>query len=146
MDRRTLLLAGLPAAGMANVAGCASFSVENSSTLERIVLRTDTGRSEQIDLTLVYAPRDGSAERPVWGTFEAPASGETTVVADFDGDAGFYSLTAHAQGHDTLEVVSFNSHGDAVGGGSLQFEVVVREGGDVWTNLNDAGSTVSIPE
>lgn len=47
--------------------------------------------------------------------------------------------------HGSHEVASFNSYGDAVSAGELQFEVVVEQSGDVWLNLNDAGETISIP-
>ncbi|WP_348609640.1 hypothetical protein [Halobaculum rarum] len=67
------------------------------------------------------------------------------TVDDFDTGPGFYSLTAHSQTHDNLEVVSVNTLGDAVGSDTLQLEAVVKRAGDVFANLNDTRDTISIP-
>ena len=125
MHRRTLLGSTAGAAGLAALAGCSEAKAGSHATLERIVLRSATGRAEPIDLTLVYAPRDDSTERPVWGTYEAPASGETHIVDDLEGAPGVYSLTAVSQNH--------GSH-----------EVVVRQSGDGWANPDEAGTEISI--
>ncbi|WP_267639753.1 hypothetical protein [Haloarchaeobius amylolyticus] len=145
--RRRALLSGLTAAATVGLAGCSAMDDDDDdpATLDRMLLRSDTGEPELLSLTLVYAPRDGSNERPIWGTFEAPAADEPRAVTDFEGDPGFYSLTAVSDRHHTHEVVSFNSHGAAVGAGPLQFEVVVQESGDLWANLGEAGDEVSIP-
>lgn len=145
MRRRTLLGTAVGTLGITSLAGCSSSPEENRATLDRILLRADTAESEQVHLTLVYAPRDGSDERPVWGQYELPASGDTVSVDDFEQRPGFYSLTAYSETHDTHEVVSFNSYGNAVRDTELQFEVVVKRSGDLWTNLNTAGESISIP-
>lgn len=98
-----------------------------------------------MDVTLVYAPRDGSTERPVWGSYDLPESGDTVVVDDFETGPGFYSLTAHSQTHDNLEVVSTNTLRDDGGNDTLQFEAVVKQTGDVFANLSETRDTISIP-
>lgn len=145
VTRRAALAAG--AASVASLAGCAGLrdAVDDPPALERILLRSDTDAAEQLDLTLVYAPRDGSTRRPIWGSYEAPASGELRVLEDWEPAPGFYSLTAHAEAHDNLEVASINSHGGSVGTDAVQFEVVVKRSGDVWLNIDDVDDTVSIP-
>ncbi|WP_435364046.1 hypothetical protein [Haloarchaeobius sp. DYHT-AS-18] len=143
--RRRALLCSLGATATAALAGCSTSDSDAAATLDRILLRSDTGQAEQVSLTLVYAPRDGSTERPIWGTFEAPAAGDPRPIDDFEGAPGFYSLTATSERHHNQAVVSFNSHGGAVGTGPLQFEVVVQESGDGWANLNEAGEDISIP-
>ncbi|ELZ15762.1 hypothetical protein C478_04639 [Natrinema thermotolerans DSM 11552] len=151
MHRRALLGHTASTAGIVGLAGCALPSTNTGpersdrATLERIVLETETGQAEQMALTLVYAPRDDSTSRPVWGEYTVPASGKALTVSDFDGAPGVYSLTARSVTHDTVAVVSFNSYGDAVGSGPHQFEVVITGSGDVWTNLNEAGEPVSVP-
>ena len=132
---------------MAALAGCSGLGATASDApkVDRIVLRSDTGQTERLQLTLVYAPPDGSTERPVREVHDAPASGKPATVTDFDGAPGFYSLTASIENRDSTGVVSCNSYGNAVGTEDLQFEVVVREDGDVWTNLGTAGDGISIP-
>lgn len=151
MNRRTLLCCTLGTSGIVGLAGCSGAPVNTASNrdghapLDRIVCRADTGQAEQVDLTLVYAPRDGSTTRPIWGSYEAPAAGDTRIISDFDGEPGFYSLTARSVNDGSTEISSFNSYGNAVGGDALHFEVVVTRTGDVWVNLNEAGESISIP-
>ncbi|WP_458187986.1 hypothetical protein [Haladaptatus sp. NG-WS-4] len=145
-SRRTILSAS--AVSLTALAGCTAFGSRNEkrrATLDRIVVRSDTGDDESPFLTLVYAPRDDSTERPIWGVHEAPASGRERAITDFEGSPGFYSLTAFAENHDNLEIASFNSYGDAVGDTPLQFEVVVEQTGDVWTNVDEAGENITHP-
>lgn len=143
-SRRAVLAAGT--ASLAALAGCSGFGARASEApkLDRVVLRSDTGQTERIELTLVYAPRDGSTERPIRGVYEALASGKPKAVGEFDGAPGFYSLTAAVENRDA-GVVSVNSYGNAVGSEDLQFEVVVREDGGVWTNVGTAGDAISVP-
>lgn len=151
MRRRTFLYRASSTAGVVSLTGCAMPSMnaepelDSRATLGRIALRADTERAEQVDLTLVYAPPDDSTTRPVWGNYVAPASGDVVTVSDFEGTPGFYSLTARSVTHDSIEVVSFNSYGNAVGEGPLQFEVVIQWSGDVWASVNGAGESISIP-
>lgn len=145
MRRRALLSGTLGLVTLSGLAGCSSSSDEGQATVDRIVLRSDTGQPEQMDLTLVYAPRDGSTERPVWGSYDLPESGDTVIIDDFETGPGFYSLTAHSQTHDNFEVVSTNTLSDAVGNGTLQFEAVIKRSGDVFANLSDTRDTISIP-
>ncbi len=144
-SRRAVLAVGT--ASLATLAGCAAIGApaDDGATLDRLVLRTDTGRAERLELYLVYAPPDGSTVQPVRGIYEVPASGEIRVVDDFDGTPGFYSLTAYAPAHESLEIQSFNSYSNAVEDTPLQIEVVIKHTGGVWTNLNDAGASISIP-
>jgi hypothetical protein len=145
LSRRAVLGAGT--ASLAALAGCSALDGrEDLPSLSRIVLRADTGETEQMRLTLVYAPRDGSNRRPIWGTIEVPPE-DVTILEDFENDPGpgFYSLTAVSTSEDNHEVVSFNSHGNAVGDADLQFEVVVQKSGDVWANVADAGDDIDIP-
>lgn len=145
MRRRAFLGRAVSLAGVASLAGCSTFTADSLATLDQIVLRADTGHIEPLFLTLVYAPRDDSTERPVWGTYEVPASGQTRIVDDFEGSPGFYSLTAYSENHDSEGTISFNSYGDAVGDGPLQFQAVVKRSGSMWTNLSGAGDPISIP-
>lgn len=151
MSRRKFLSRTLSTAGIVGLAGCSMSSLnsksdqEDRATLDRIVLRADTEQTEQLELTLVYAPRDGSTIRPVWGTYDAPASGDIHIVSDFEAAPGFYSLTARSTNHCNAETSSFNSYGNAVSGNALQFEVVVKRTGDVWASSDEAGKSISIP-
>lgn len=145
MRRRALLRYAVGTVGITSLAGCSTKAESSRATLGRILLRADTEQSEQVHLTLVYAPRDDSTERPVWGSYTVPASGETISIEDFEQRPGFYSLTAVSVNHNNYEVESFNSYGDAVSGTELQFEVVIKRSGDVWLNINDAGESISIP-
>ncbi len=143
-SRRTLLAAGT--ASLVGLAGCSAAGESSPPTLDRILLRSDTGETEPVRLTLVHAPEDGSTERPVWKTVEAPADGDAVpVVQGLELGPGFHSLTAAAENHGNHEVGSFNSHGEGVDADDLQFEVVVKGTGDLWLNLNRAGESISIP-
>lgn len=150
-SRRTLLAGGTGA--LLALAGCSALPVsddtespsETESPLTRIVVRSDTGESEPLRLTLVYSPPEGHTERPVWTTVDAPADGEPrTAIRDLETGAGVYSLTVVSKRHASHEVVSFNSLADG-GADGHQFEAVVKRNGDVWTNLNKAGRSISIP-
>ncbi len=150
-SRRRLLAGGATVATA--LAGCSALpsrdepgsESDSTSPLDRIVVRSDTGNSEPLRLTLVYGPREANTERPVWKTAEAPADGEPkTVVRDLETGGGVYSLTAVSKRHTNHEVVSFNSTAQS-GTDAYQFEVVVKQRGDVWANLNEAGKPVSIP-
>lgn len=79
MRRRAFLRNAAGIGGIASLAGCSLSAGSSPPTLSRILLRADTGQSEQVDLTLVYAPRDDSTERPIWGRYEEPASGEVIL-------------------------------------------------------------------
>lgn len=144
-SRRAVLATG--AASIASLAGCSALASDgvDAATLDRIVLRSDTGRTERVELTLVYAPRDSATQRPVRGVRAVAGSSELLVVDDFEGDPGFYSLTAASEDHGTHGVYAFNSYGPSVGSAPLQFEVVVRGDGDIWLNLDEAGAEISIP-
>ncbi|MFT4889899.1 MAG: hypothetical protein ACI9YT_000810 [Halobacteriales archaeon] len=150
-SRRNVVAAGT--AALAALAGCSALQIDEERTtqappetpLDRIVVRSDTGREEPLRLTLVYGPPDGHTERPVWTTVDAPADGDpATVVQGLDTGPGVYSLTAASARHANHEVVSFNSPTQP-GAGANQFAVVVREGGDVWATLDEAGQPISIP-
>lgn len=141
VGRRTVLATG--AVSLAALAGCSTASDDEPPSLERVVVRSDTGETERLQLTLVHAPRDGSTVRPLRGVHEAPGSGEPRTIDDFEGEPGFYSLTVALD--DKSEVKAFNSYGDAVGTGALQLEVVVEQTGGLWLNLNEAGGDVSVP-
>lgn len=149
MNRRSLICRTFSVAGIIGLTGCSMASLnaesDNHVLLDRIILRGDTEQVEQLGLTLVYAPPNGATSRLVSGSYEVPASGDVSIINDFEGEAGFYSLTAHSTNHNNVETISFNSNGNAVNRDSYQFEVVVTETGDVWTNLNEAGETISIP-
>ena len=156
-SRREFVAAGWSALAALSLAGCSALEPGVGSggddategppetPLDRIVVRSDTGRAEPLRLTLVYGPPDGHTDRPVWTTIEAPADGEPeTVRQGFDTGQGVYSLTAASKRHANHEVVSFNSRARS-GGDTYQFEVVVTEGGDVWVNLDVAGAPISMP-
>lgn len=147
-SRRALLTTGT--ASLVALAGCSGFGAKKSDAddhahLSRILLQSGTGKTEPMFLNLVYAPRDDSTAYPVIGTYDAPPAGETRSILDFEGTPGFYSLTALSENHDNTAVVSFNSYGDAVGSDNLQFEIGVKENGDVWSNLGEAGDSIAIP-
>lgn len=151
ISRRGLLAGGVTA--LTALAGCSAFSINDNTDLEstsepplkRIVVRSDTGNTEPVRLTLAYGSREGHTDRPVWTTVDAPADGEpVTAVQTLDTGAGVYSLTAASKRHANHEVVSFNSLARSESD-TYQFEVVVKHTGDVWTNLNEAGQPVSIP-
>ncbi len=150
-SRRSLLACGVTT--LTALAGCSALSFDGGTDaastseppLERIVVRSDTGNTEPVRLTLVYGSHEGNTERPVWTTVDAPASGEPKmVVQGLDTGDGVYSLTAASKRHANHEVVSFNSRAQD-GRGTYQFEVVVEHTGDVWANLNEAGEPISIP-
>ena len=160
-SRRALL--GASGATMTALAGCSALSSNDEpnesdprdaeSPLDRIVVRSDTGETEPIRLTLVYAPPEGHTERPVWTTVDAPADGEpSTTRQGFDTGHGVYSLTAASRRYTDHAVISFNSMADAsssieaaLTGGSVQFEVVVEDTGGIWVNQGDAGDDISLP-
>lgn len=149
-SRRGVITAGT--AILAGFAGCSALGElgENTSDapatpVDRIVVRSDTGRAETLRLTLVYGPPDGHTERPVWTTVEAPADGDpATVVHGPDTGHGVYSLTAASKRHGNHEVVSFNSRTQE-GADAYQFAIVVQAEGDVWATLDEAGQPISIP-
>ncbi|MCG1004124.1 MULTISPECIES: hypothetical protein [Halobacterium] len=145
ISRRQVLAAG--AVSMAGLAGCSSLTGDNDNdtALDRIVVRSDTGQTERVELTLVYAPRDLATERPIRGVYEAPASGDKLVVDGFEGNPGFYSLTVSPEGGSASEVVAFNSYGPSVESDTVQFEAVIKQDGGIWLNVNEAGSTISVP-
>lgn len=145
VTRRSLLATSTTT--FALLAGCsASGSGDDGVSFERIIVRTETGQMERVELTLSYAPRDSAAERPVRGVFEVPASGEPLVVDAFEGTAGFYCLSAFSERHDTHEMYSVNSYGPSVESTSVQFEVLIREDGGIWLNLGEADSAIEPPE
>ncbi|WP_265111751.1 hypothetical protein [Halosolutus halophilus] len=95
-------------------------------------------------LTLVCGPRDEDPERPVLGPVDAPADGEpTTAVQELDTGAGVCSPTTASKRHADREVASFNSVVQR--GENFQFEVVGKHAGDLWVDINDAGTSISIP-
>lgn len=141
VGRRTVLATG--AVSLAALAGCSTASDDEPPSLERVVVRSDTGETERLQLTLVHAPREGSTVRPLRGVHEAPGSDEPRTIDDFEGPPGFYSLTVALDGQN--EVKAFNSYGNAVDSGPLQLEVVVQQTGDLWLNLNEAGDDISVP-
>lgn len=145
LSRRTALTAGT--ASLAALTGCSSLigNESHNSSLDRILLRSDTGQTERIELILVYAPRDTSPERPVRGIYEAPASGDLNIIDDFDGEPGVYSLTATSGTTDNAEVIAFNSYSEGVQAGAVQFEVVIKGDGGMYLNVNKSGSSISIP-
>lgn len=147
ISRRGFLTGGV--ATVTALAGCGFRGSESDtettpapeSPLERILVRSDTGSTEQIRLTLVYGPSEGHTERPVWTTVDAPADGEPeTVVRSLETGAGIYSLTAASVRHGNHEVISFNSR---MSDGSSQFEVVVGKNGDVSVNRNHSGEPMA---
>jgi hypothetical protein len=138
---------------VAALAGCSGLGGLGENTtdapaetpVDRIVVRSDTGRTEPLRLTLVYGPPDGNTERPVWTTVEAPADGDpATAVLGPDTGHGVYSLTAASTRHGNHEVVSFNSRAQERAD-AYQFAVVVQAEGDVWATLDEAGQPISIP-
>lgn len=150
-SRRSVIAAGT--ATLAALAGCSTLGGLGENTtnappktpVDRIVVRSDTGRAEPLRLTLVYGSPEGHTERPVWTTVEAPADGDpATAVHGPDTGHGVYSLTAAATRHANHEVVSFNTRTQG-GGDASQFAVVVKEDGDVWATLGEAGNPISIP-
>lgn len=150
-SRRGFVAAGT--AALAGLAGCAALIPGGETTTEtppetpidRIVVRSDTGRAEPLRLTLVYGPPEGHTERPVWTTVEAPADGDAeTAVHGPDTGHGVYSLTAASKRHANHEVVSFNTRTQD-GADAYQFAVVVKEEGGVWATLDEAGQPISIP-
>ncbi|WP_135826795.1 hypothetical protein [Halorussus ruber] len=150
-SRRRLLAGG--ATVVTALAGCSALpsrdesgsESDSKSPLDRIVVRSDTGNSEPLRLTLVYGPPEANTERPVWKTVEAPADGEPkTIGRNLETGDGVYSLTAASKRHTNHEVVSFNSTAQR-GTDAYQFEVVVKQRGDVWVNLDEAGEPISIP-
>lgn len=152
VSRRALLAGGATALGL--LSGCSSAVFPDDTEteepadppLDRILVRGDTGETEPIRLTLVYAPPDGHTRRPIWTTVEAPAHGRTIAIAGaLETATGFYSLTAASRRHDNHEVVSFNSR-TLSDEQEVQFEVVVKNTGDVWANRNKAGREISIPD
>ncbi|WP_276300025.1 hypothetical protein [Halorussus lipolyticus] len=143
MRRREFLIAG------ASVAGITSYSLykgKDLATLDRILIRSDTHKNEQLEITLIYAPQNDSTERPVVGSYVAPATGEIEIIEDFKGNPGIYSLSVYSQNHNNGEVASFNSYGDAVKSSPLQFEIVVKESGDVWANIDETDSGIQLPD
>jgi len=145
LSRRTALAAGT--ASLAAFTGCSSLigNESQNSSLDRILLRSDTGQTERVELTLVYAPRDTSTERPVRGIYEAPASGDLNIIDDFDGEPGVYSLTAASETTNDSEVIAFNSYSDSIQANAVQFEVVIKRDGGTYLNVNEAGSSISVP-
>lgn len=145
MRRRALLAAAGSLGTASTLAGCSTMddSAASKPTLDRVVARSDTGDPEQLRLTLVHAPPEGSTSRPLWGSYDA-AAGEAVTVDSFDLEPGVFSLTAGATRYGNHEVVSFNAAGDAVGDGDVQFEVVVQDTGDVWANINEAGADIAL--
>lgn len=149
MRRRALLKRATGVAAAVGLAGCSQFSSGDSPStiesepraLDRIVLRSDTDREEPLSLTLMYVDPEGGKRRPLWGTYDAPASGNRYQLSDFDGHPGVYSLTVHSREHNSVETLVTHADPDD----RLQFEVVVQRHDAVWGNVGEAGSDVSIP-
>ena len=135
------------AASIAALTGCTALDGGSGdrTTLQRVVTRSETGQTERVELTLVYAPRDSSAQQPVRGVHELPASDDTVVIDDFEGTPGFYSLTVSVENSVVDGVIAFNSYGPAVTGNAVQFEVLIDGQGNLHLNIGEAGSPISMP-
>lgn len=145
VSRRTVLATG--AVSLASLAGCSAVGRgDGDAKFNRIVVKTNTGQKERVELTLTHAKKNTATDRPVRGVHEAPASGGELVVDDFEGTPGFYSLSAFSERHGTHGMYSVNSYGPAVTSDATQFEVLIQEDGGIWLNLGEAGSKISLPE
>lgn len=139
--RRTVLAAS--AASLAGLAGCSGSvsSPSDPATISRIAIRSYTGQDERVTVVLVYAPPDDSVRRPVRGIHKLNKGEGTTIIDDFSGEPGFYSLTVLPEKYNNAYgIVSFNS---AVSSGESQFEVIIKESGNVSMNIGEAGSEVA---
>lgn len=144
-SRRTVLAASV--ASLAGFAGCSGleFSTASPATISRIVIRSYTGRDELLTLVLVYASRDGSLKRPVRPVTKINKGEGTTVIDEFSGEPGFYNLIVIPENYNTYGIRAFNSYSELNSDGDLQFEVIIKEFGNVRIGIDDAGSEVSLP-
>jgi hypothetical protein len=125
------------------LAGCSNALDSSAPSVNRLVLRSDTGETEPIRILTTYAPRDDSAVQSQ-GVYDAHASGELQIVEQDDGP-GFYNIQAESQNHGSDAFLAYNSHKDEAPSYDLQFEFVVQADGSLYSNIARTGATISIP-
>lgn len=142
IPRRTALQAGGTTL-LFGLAGCSTVSSTTSPTIDRLVLRSETGETEPIRILKTYAPRDGSTVQS-HAVYDAHSSGELRIV-DIDDGPGFYNIQAESQNHGSDAFLAYNSHKNGAPSYDLQFEFVLKEGASMYSNIAKTGSEISIP-
>ena len=142
ISRRQALQAG-GATLFVGLAGCSNIMGSSPPTVDRLVLRSDTGDKERIHTQKTHAPKDGSPVRSA-ADYDAPASGQLRFV-DLNDGPGFYNIRAWADNHRTTSALAYNSHKEGAPSHDLQFVFVVREDGSLWSNIDETGAEITIP-
>jgi hypothetical protein len=142
LSRRSVLRAS-GAALFVGLAGCSNVLDSSAPSVNRLVLRSDTGETEPIRILTTYAPRDESAVQSQ-AFYDAHASGELRIVEQDDGP-GFYNIHAESQNSGSNAFLAYNSHKDEAPSYDLQFEFVVQADGSLYSNIGRTGEEISIP-
>lgn len=140
LSRRTALRAG-GLACLASLAGCSERDPFDAPIVDRLVFLSETGESERFRILKTHAPRDDSTVQSI-AEYEAPASGRERLV-ELDEGPGFYNIHAEALDSGGIAFLAFNSHANGGTSNDLQFEFVVREDGNLSSNIGRKGDEIS---